>query len=60
MFHDGSLLGRHFLGFVLPVLEYCYAVWCSAANAHLTLLVCVVNGARFLTRGAFEWDIAHR
>ena len=30
-FHDRSLLGRCFRGFVLPVLEYCSAVWCSAA-----------------------------
>ena len=29
VFHDRSLLGRCFRGFVLPVLEYCYAVWCS-------------------------------
>ena len=29
-FHDGALLGRCFLGFVLPVLEYYSAVWCSA------------------------------
>ena len=27
VFHDGSLLGRCFWGFVLPVLEYCSAVW---------------------------------
>ena len=28
VFHDISLLGRCFQGFVLPVLEYCSAVWC--------------------------------
>ena len=38
VFHDRSLLGRCFRGFVLPVLEYCSAVWCSAADAHLKLL----------------------
>ena len=39
------------LGFVLPVLEYWSAVWCSAADTHLTLilLVRVVCGACFLT-----------
>ena len=21
-------------GFLLPVLEYCFAVWCSAADTH--------------------------
>ena len=38
MFHDRSLLGRCFWGFVLPVLEQCSAVWCSAADTHLKLL----------------------
>ena len=32
VFHDRSLLGRCFRGFVLPVLEYCSVVWCSAAD----------------------------
>ena len=32
VFHDRSLLGRCYRGFVLPVLEYCSAVWCSAAD----------------------------
>ena len=32
VFHDRSLLGRCFRAFVLPVLEYCSAVWCSAAE----------------------------
>ena len=27
VFNDRSLLGRCFWGFVLPVLEYCSAVW---------------------------------
>ena len=49
VFHDRSLLGRCFLGFVLPVLEYCSAVWCSAADTHVKLLDRVVSGARFLT-----------
>ena len=60
VFHDRSLLERCFLGFVLPVLEYCYAVWCSAADTHLKLLDRVVSGALFLTGGVFECDIAHR
>ena len=37
VFHDRSLLGRCFRGFVLPVLEYCSAVWCSSADTHLKL-----------------------
>ena len=60
VFHDRLLLGRCFTGFVLPVLEYCSAVWCSAANTHLTLLDRVVTGASFLTGGVFECDLAHR
>ena len=38
VFHDRSLLGRCFRGFVLPVLEYWSAVWCSTADTHLKLL----------------------
>ena len=47
-------------GFVLPVLEYCSAVWCSAADAHFKLLDQAASGARFLTGGVFECDISHR
>ena len=60
VFHDGSLLERCFLGFVLSVLAYCSAVWCSAADTHLKLLDRAVSGARFLTWGGFECDNAHR
>ena len=55
-----DLIGRCFRCFVLSVLEYCSAVWCSAADTHLKLLGRVVSGARFLTRGVFESDISHR
>ena len=60
VFHDRLLLGRCFRGFVLPVLEYCSAVWFSAADTHLRQLDCVVSGASFLTGGVFECDLAHR
>ena len=32
-------------------MEYCSAVWCSAANTHLKLLDRAVSGARFVTAG---------
>ena len=63
VFHDRSLLGRCFRGFVLPVLEYCSAVLLcigSVADTHLKLNDRAVSGARFLTGGVFECDIAHR
>ena len=60
VFHDRLLLGRCFRGFVLPVLEYCSAVWCSAADTNLKLRDRVVNGASFLTGGVFECDLAYR
>ena len=60
VFHNRSLLGRCFRGFVLKGLEYCSAVWCSAADTHLKLLDRAVSGARFLTGGMFERDISHR
>ena len=49
VFHDRLLLERCFRGFVLPILEYCSVVWCSAADSHLKLLDRVVNGACLLT-----------
>ena len=60
VFHDRSLFGRCFRCFVLPVLEYCSAVWFSAADTHLKLLDRAVSGARFLTGRVFECDIAYR
>ena len=60
MFHERSLLERCFRGFVLPVSEYCSAVWCSAADTHLKQLDLAVSGARFITGGVFECNIAHR
>ena len=47
VFHDKLLIGICFWGFVLPVLEYSSAVWCSAADTHLKLLDRVVSGACF-------------
>ena len=58
-FHDRLLLRRCFKGLVLRVLEYCPAVWCSAADTHLRLLDRDVSGASFLTGGVFECDLAH-
>ena len=57
VFQDRALLGRCFQGFILPVLEYCSAVWCSATDTHLKLLD---RAVRFLTGGVFEYDISHR
>ena len=58
--HDRLLLGRCFLGFFRLVLEYCSAVWCSAADTHLQLLDRVVSSASFLTWAVFECDLAYR
>ena len=49
-----------FWSFVLPVLEYCSAVWCSAADSHLKLLDRVVRSAGFLAGGVLECNLAHR
>ena len=54
VFHDRSLLLRSFWSFVLPVLEYCSAPWCSAADSHLKLLDRVVRSAGFLAGGVLE------
>ena len=47
-------------GFCPSLSEYCSAVWCSASDTHFGLLGLVVSGTRFLTRGVFECDVAHR
>ena len=60
VFHDQSLLVRSFWSFVLPVLEYCSAVWCSAAYSHHKLLDRVVRSAGFLAGGVLECNLAHR
>ena len=60
VFHDRLLLGSCFRGFVLPVLEYCSAVRCLAADKHLKLLDRVVSGASLLIGGVFECDLAQR
>ena len=46
--------------FVLPVLEYCYAVWCSAADTHLQLLDRVVSGACFIAAIVLNFNLSHR
>ena len=60
VFHDRLLIGRCFWGFVLRVLEYCSAVWCSAADIHLKLLDRVVSGACFIAGGVLKCDLSHR
>ena len=59
MFHNRSLLGRRFRGFVLPLLEYPSVVWCLAPDTHLKLLHRAVSGARFLTVDVVGCDIPH-
>ena len=54
VFHDRSLLERCFQRFVLPILECCSSVWCSAADTHLKLLDREVSCARFLTEVCFS------
>ena len=61
VFHDRSFLGRCFRGFVLPV-------WSTVLQSGprlpvhtlIKLLDRAVSGARFLTGGVFECNIAHR
>ena len=59
VFHDRLLIGRCFWGFVLPVLEYCFAAWCSAADTHLKLMDRVVSGTCFLAGGVLNCNLSH-
>ena len=57
MFHDRSLLGRCFRGFVL--CQFWSTVLPLGALLHHRLLDRVVSGASFLTGGVFECELAH-
>ena len=60
VFYDRSPLLRYFFSFVLPVLEYSSAVWCSAADSHLKPLYRVVRSAGFLAGCILECNLAYR
>jgi len=60
IFRDPAMLGTCFFSFLLPVLEYCSAVWCSAADSHLRLLDRTVASACFHIGGVLACDLAHR
>ena len=60
IFRDPSLMKTCFYSFLLPVLEYCSAVWCSAADSHLRLLDRAVACATFHMRGALDCNLLHR
>ena len=60
VFHGRSVLLRSFWSIVLPVLEYCSAVWCSAADSHLKLLDRVVRSSGFLAGSVLDCNLAHR
>ena len=60
VFHGRLSIVRCFWGFALTVLEYCSAVWCSAADIHLKLLDRVVSGACFLAGGVLNCNLSHR
>ena len=59
VFHNRSLILRSFSSFVLPVLVYFSAVWCSAADSHLKLLDKFVRSAGFLAGGVLDCNLAH-
>ena len=60
VFGDHALMRRCFNSFLLPVLEYCSSVWCSAADSHLKLLDRTVASARFHVGGELICDLLHR
>ena len=60
VFHDWSLFLRPVWSFVLPVLEYCSALWCSAADSHLKLLYRVVSSSGFLAGDVLKCNLSHR
>ena len=47
-------------GIFSAVLEYCTALWCSAADTHLKLLDCSVSGNRFRTGSVLQRSMRDR
>ena len=60
IFRDPNLMKSCFYSFLFPVLEYCSAVWCSAADSHLRLLDRAVACAAFHKGGVLECNLLHR
>ena len=56
---DSAILGRCLRAYVLPLVEYCFLVWSSAAETHLSLLDRVFNLASGIG-GDASIDLAHR
>ena len=59
-FHDRFLHGRSFRDLSCPFWSAILQCGARLPIHHLKLLDRVVSGARFLTRGVFECDLAHR
>ena len=60
VFRDVAIVAKCFWAFILPVLEYCYPVWMSAATSHLSLLDRVVSQVSRLSSGSVSCDLWHR
>ena len=60
VYDDVSVLRRCFFSFILPSLEYCSAVWSSAASCHLSLLDRVVHSASTLCSSEDLVDLSVR
>ena len=43
-FDSTEVMQHCFRSFMLPILEYAYVVWCSAAVGHLAVLYQIFNG----------------
>ena len=60
VFRDVAVVAKCFWAFILPVLEYCFPVWMSAATSHLSLLDRVVSQVSRLSGGSVSCDLWHR
>ena len=60
VFRDVTIVAKCFCAFILPVLEYCFPVWMSAATSHLSLLDCVVSQVGRLSGLSVSCDLWQR
>ena len=60
VFRDVAVVAKCFWAFILPVLEYCFPVWMSAATSHLSLLDRVVSQVSRISGGSVSCNLCHR
>ena len=60
VFRNVAVVAKCFWACILPMLEFCFSVWMSAATSHLSLLDHVVGQVSQLGGGSVSCDLWHK